>query len=36
MRKMYLTSIGLGKLPSILSKSPPETKLAFIPTAADT
>lgn len=35
MRKMYLTSFGLGKLSSILSKSISETKVAFIPTAAD-
>lgn len=35
MKKMYLTSAGLGKLPSILSKSPSEAKVAFIPTAAD-
>lgn len=33
---MYLTSVGLGKLPTILPKSPSETKVAFIPTAADT
>lgn len=36
MRKMYLTSVGLGKLPSILPKPPSETKVAFVPTAADT
>lgn len=33
---MYLTSVGLGRLPSILPKPPSEKKLAFIPTAADT
>ena len=36
MRKMYLTSGGLNKLSGILPKPPSETKVAFIPTAADT
>ncbi len=35
MRKMYLTSVGLGKLSSLLPKPPSETKIAFIQTAAD-
>ncbi len=35
MRKMYLTSVGLEKLVDILPKSPRDTKLVYIPTAAD-
>ena len=35
MKKLYLTSSKLGGLLDLLSDSPKQTNLAFIPTAGD-
>lgn len=35
MKKLYLTSLGLGRLSDLLTKSPQASQLAFVPTAAD-